>query len=200
VAALNLGIVRGKRKRVVRYASNKKEAREKLNQLRYQQQAGINLASETMTMATYLTRWLARPSRKNLAASTQKSYAEKIRLYIVPHIGSITLNRLTPADVQQMIEALSATHLAPRTVQYTVAILRAALNRAQKDGTISRNVATLVEMPKVRPYKAAFLTVEEAKSLLQAVAGHRLEPLYRIALSWGCAGERFSRSPGSLWI
>jgi len=38
--------------------------------------------------------------------------------------------------------------LAPRTVQQTHAVLRSALNRAMKRQRVSRNVATLVDLPR----------------------------------------------------
>lgn len=51
VAALNLGIVHGKRKRVIRYASSEKEARQKLRTLQRQQEDGVTFNAAKMTVA-----------------------------------------------------------------------------------------------------------------------------------------------------
>ena len=50
---------------------------------------------------------------------------------------------------------------------------------------IARNVARLVDGPKSTRYKIQPLTPEQARALLGAVRGHRLEALYRLALSLG---------------
>jgi integrase len=70
-------------------------------------------------------------------------------------------------------------------VQYVRAVLRRALNQALKWGYISRNVAVLVEVPRVEKRSATLLNPEEGQRLLAAVAGHRLEALYHVALLMG---------------
>jgi integrase len=76
--------------------------------------------------------------------------------------------------------------LSARTVQYCHAVLRSALSKAEKDGLVSRNVAKLAEPPsKESPGKVEPLTAEEARKLLVAVKGHRLEALYSVALAVG---------------
>jgi integrase len=50
-------------------------------------------------------------------------------------------------------------------------------------GYITRNVATLVDAPRTTTFSIQPLDQEQAQRLLNAVKGHRLEALYRIALS-----------------
>jgi integrase len=47
------------------------------------------------------------------------------------------------------------------------------------------NVATLVEIPRPKKFVVTPLTPEQARALLSAVRGDRLEALYRVALSLG---------------
>jgi integrase len=58
------------------------------------------------------------------------------------------------------------------------AILRKALNQAMKWVLVERNVATPVDVPRV-------VRKEEAKALLAAITGNRLEALYTVALACG---------------
>jgi integrase len=106
-------------------------------------------------------------------------------LLLVPTVGKVRLDRLTGEQVQQALNTLQTTGLAPRTLQYIRAVLRTALGQAVKWGHIARNPADASEAPQVMKFKIEALTIQQAKQLLEAVAGHRLEVLYRIALSLG---------------
>lgn len=74
---------------------------------------------------------------------------------------------------------------SPRTVQYIRAVLRRALGQALKWSLVARNVATLVDPPRVEHYEVRPLDVKDAKKLLKAIKGHRLEALYTVALAPG---------------
>jgi integrase len=64
-------------------------------------------------------------------------------------------------------------------------VLRKALNQALRWQSVARNVATLVDAPRTSDFSIQPLDVAQAQRLLDAVAGHRLEVLYRLALSLG---------------
>lgn len=75
--------------------------------------------------------------------------------------------------------------LAPRTVQYIRAVLQQALNQAVKWEYVARNVAKVVDAPRVEKYVITPLDQHQAQRLLDAVSGHRLEVLYRLTVSLG---------------
>ena len=50
---------------------------------------------------------------------------------------------------------------------------------------VSRNVATLVDPPRVTKHEIRPFTPEQARSFLDAVAGHRLEALFSVAIALG---------------
>jgi integrase len=60
-----------------------------------------------------------------------------------------------------------------------------ALNRAMKAGYVGRNVAMLVDPPRVPHNEIAPLTPSQARILLDAAKGDRLEALYSVALALG---------------
>ena len=49
------------------------------------------------------------------------------------------LDKLTRAQVREMLAAMTRAGLAPRTVAYARAVLRRALNRAVADGELRLN-------------------------------------------------------------
>lgn len=63
-------------------------------------------------------------------------------------------------------------------------------------GLVVRNVATLVDAPRIRRPDIAAMTPEQARSLLAAVHGDRLEALYTVALA---VGLRLGEALGVQW-
>jgi len=98
--------------------------------------------------------------------------------------------------VQALINTKRNEGLAPRTVQYVHATLRAALGVALRWGVIARNVATLVDPVSVdRPPVVPFQP-EEVQALLTAAAEERLGAFYTVALA---VGLRPSEALGLKW-
>jgi len=64
-------------------------------------------------------------------------------------------------------------------------VLRRALGQAEREGIIVRNVAGLSVPPRVRAKEGRTLTVEQARRLLDAAAGHRFELVIILALAYG---------------
>jgi integrase len=60
-----------------------------------------------------------------------------------------------------------------------------ALNKAVRWGLVARNVAALVDGPRIPHHEIGPLTPEEARALLEAARGHRMEALYSVAIAIG---------------
>ena len=197
-ALLDLGIVNGKRKRKYIYGATRKEVVEKLKAAQAAQATGADLAVERITVAQFLDRWIADVVSKRNKARTVDGYKQIIKDHLKPHLGRHQLDKLRPEHVQAMLNTLAAEGRKYNTVRNVRAALRRALNQAMRWQYVQRNVATLVDVPRYRDdddegeeeqAKPEFtiqpLDEEQARALLKAVAGHRLEVLYRIALSLG---------------
>ena len=190
-SVIDLGYVEGKRKRKYLYGKTRKEVAEKLKVVLREQQQGLPVAVERQTVSQFLDRWLEDVVKQSTRPRTYDSYAQVIRLYIAPALGRHQLTKLEPQHIQAMMNDLlkrggqDKTGLSPRTVSYTRAILRKALNQAVKWGQVPRNVAVLVDAPRAKRHTIAPLTPEQGRVLLTAVQGHRLEALYRVAVSLG---------------
>jgi integrase len=75
--------------------------------------------------------------------------------------------------------------LAPRTIQYMHSVLRAALNQALRWRMVHYNAAAMVSAPHGTRFEPRVLTPQEARRLLDAARGERLEALYSVALALG---------------
>jgi integrase len=106
-------------------------------------------------------------------------------LHIVPTLGRVALRKLSPPQVQDLLRAKAAAGLSPRTVRYILLVLRIALGKGVKWSLVTRNVAALVDAPRV-PHRATFfLGPDEARRFLEVTADDRLAALYTVALSLG---------------
>jgi integrase len=195
-ALIDLGIINGKRRRKYIYGATRKEVVEKLKAAQAAQTSGANLAVERITVAQFLDRWIADVVSKRNKPRTVDGYKQIIRDHLKPHLGRHQLDKLRPEHVQAMLNTLAAEGRKYNTVRNVRAALRRALNQALRWQYVQRNVATLVDVPRygeddggeeaAKPeFSIQPLDEEQARALLKAVAGHRMEALYRIALSLG---------------
>lgn len=189
-ASLDLGYINGKRKRKTVYARTRKEAAEKLQELRKQIDQGVNLATQRQSVGEFLSYWLENHVQGALAPKTAARYEQTIRLHLTPAIGHILLPRLSSQHVQTLVTDLRQTYTA-RTTRLHHSILHAALERAVHLGLLSRNPADHIDLPRIDESPARAITREhEAQIFTQAEAeGHRLTPLFQLAIKTGLRRE-----------
>lgn len=182
-AALTLPGTGGKRKRF--YGETQRVVREQLTAALRALDQGEPPATECQTVAQFLARWLEDVVKPSVRPKTYHSYAQLVRLHLAPGLGQHQLRKLQPQHVQAFMNEKLAAGLSPRTVQYLRAVLRRALGQALKWGLVARNVATLVDPPRMERPQLRALTPDESRRFLDAVRGDRLEALYAVALALG---------------
>jgi len=184
-SVVDLGWQDGKRKRKTYYGATRQEVASKLTAALRDQQQGKPIASERLTVGQYLNDWLVETLKSTVRPRTFQSYAELVRLHLVPGLGRIVLSKLGQQDVRRFINRKLNSSLSPRRVQYIHAVLRRALSDAVKDDLVSRNVAKLVASPKVTRIEIEPFNPVEAREFLHAIQGERLEALYLVAIATG---------------
>lgn len=191
-AQVRLGQGRGARRKTV-YGKTQAEVLEKLRALRRQLDAGVvPRAGRALTVGAYLEEWIRDVLPGAVRPSTEASYETLVRMHLVPGLGSIALDKLTPTHVRAFLRAKAAEvsvrtkrPLSDRTLQYLHAVLRLALEQARRDELVTRNVATLVAAPRVSREEIRPLTIVEAKALFAAAVTDRLRPLWLVLVSLG---------------
>ena len=148
-------------------------------------------------MADYLSRWLYEVAKQRTRPMTWRGYEHLVRLHILPSIGRVRLAKLTPQHVHSLVtQKVREGRLAPRTIQYMHSVLRAALNQAVRWRMVHYNAAAMVSTPRVTQREVLALTPDEARQLLDAARGDRLEALYSVALALGL---RQGEALGLMW-
>lgn len=186
VASIELGWgPDGKRKRRHFFAPTRKEVQEKLRAAQRDQTLGIPLAPERQTVEQFLLRWLEDTARPRVREKTFSSYEQLIRVHLIPSLGRLQLQQLTPQHVQSFLTHKTRQGLSNRTVRYLRGLLSNALGTALRWGLVQRNVATLVDPPRAVKREVQPFTAEQARHFLTACQGHRMEAIFVVALLEG---------------
>lgn len=137
--------------------------------------------SGTFTVGQWLTEWLT--GKRKLRKGTARSYEAHIRLYFLPHLGALPLDKLRVGHVSAMFDAIDAENerllqiratgtaeeraavrsrkvVSAATKQRIRATLRSALNAAIRQQLITVNPAAFVELESGKRPKALVWTDE----------------------------------------
>jgi integrase len=172
---LNLGWEGGHRKRKCFYAGTAAEVQEQLLKARADHSQGLLVAHERQTVGQFLSRWLTDSVKPAVRPRTYESYELTVRLHLMPELGTIRLEKLTPQNVQALLNRKGRSgKLSPRSVAYIRAVLRQALNQAQRWGLVARNAAALVDPPRMVRHEIKPLSADQSRALLVAAKGDKL--------------------------
>lgn len=190
----------GRRQRKIVTAKTKTELFKKLKAVRRRVDSGQPVTDGTQTVGAYLDWWIENVAPSTIKPSTVNDYRFVLKRYVKPHVGHITLSKLTPQHIRTMLHKLETSSrivgkgkmqrevvgYSARTRQYARSVLRRALKHAERDGLVTRNVVTLVDGPRVSRTKLDdTLSVNEVRRVLDTVRGDRLEALAKLVLRLG---------------
>jgi integrase len=202
-AAIFLGYRNAKPIRKVFTAKTRREVQQALATALREQQLGILVAPEKQTVGQFLRWWLDQVVKPTARPKTMKFYEFVSRVHLVPALGRLPLQRLTPQHVQsflnqRMIEPSVRTQhpLSARSVRHIHRTLCTALNSAVKYGNVSRNVAARVDPPRAPKPNIRYFNVEQAREFPRAAKGDRLYALFATVLSLGL---RLGEGLGVAW-
>jgi integrase len=194
------------RKRRWVYGKSREEVHGKWLELHTAAKAGA-VVTKSQTVSEYFRYWLAEVVvEPDYAPHTVATYEGHSRLYIVPGLGKIRLDKLSIRHVRAWLNETRVTcqccaqgkdarrpvekrrccavgqccegMLSERTVQDLLMVLRAALSNAVREELVSKNVAALVRVTKPRKNrKVKPWTVDEARHFLEN-ARMADDPLY----------------------
>ncbi len=153
-----LGYQDGKLKRKCYYGETRKEVSDRLTEALRNVQQGLPIITERQTFKEFLDRWLNDCVKPRVRPSTFASYDQQIKVHIAPALGHFQLSKLAPQHIQRYIndkldEPDNDKRLSARTISYHRTIIRMAFGQALKWGLVSRNVAALVDAPRVQRFE-----------------------------------------------
>lgn len=176
----------------------KRQAQDHLAKLLHQRATGDLYEPSRKALAEYLDEWLA-AIRPSIRERTHQDYAGIAERYLKPALGDVPLAELSPPRIQTFYNELSERGLAPRTVRYAHAVLRAALKQAVAWRLIRDNPADTdrVRLPaNKRRRPGGFRSPEDAARFLEAARADRWYALWSL-LIW--TGMRPGEALGLKW-
>lgn len=184
-----------RRRRVIRSTDEDKVRRE-LRRLLNEKDKNGDLQTRVLSVEKWVNEWFAEIATEKIRPKTASTYRGLIDREIIPALGSIKLDKLTPADVRRMNRGIVSKGLSSTTAMQVHRILSVALKYAEREGHVGRNVAKLVDAPKKAATNLSALTVEDGMKVLRAAVGDPLESLWFAVLLTGARqGELLGMQP-----
>ena len=130
------------------------------------------------------------------------SYNREYQLYhtwIKPVIGQKSLKDISSFDIEKIKKIMKDEGKAPRTIEYALAVARHTFNMALVWGIhLGDNPVKSVKKPKKDNRRMRFLTIEEAKTLLNEIKKHS-QKTYEMAYLSLYTGMRFGEIANLTW-
>jgi len=175
----------GERRQRSETFGTKREAEAALAKWVNEIERGTAVDTTRQTTGEFLTHWLDTVAAHRVRATTLEDYRATITKHLVPGLGNVPVQRLTPAAVQAFYAAKLAGGCGPRTVQLCHLRLSQALKQGVRWGTVPRNVCESVDPPKVTPGRGKTWTPDQARRFLAAAETDGYAPLWLLALTTG---------------
>lgn len=146
---------------------NRKAAEAELRQYLHRVETGGDPFPEEMTYREYSARWLEH-ERNNLRPRTFAWYSQVTRDHILPLLGELRLDRIRPAHVAAVLDAMAARELSARSQVGARAVLSSSLRRAMAWGLIPTNPVAAVRPPKIERPELAVPTSAQIVAIINA--------------------------------
>jgi integrase len=174
----------GSKKRSYATTKTKSEAEQLLHDKLDDVRRGIPTPTHEFRVGEYLNYWLAEVVTAKNRPSTVALYDMYIRLYLAPILGRKHLRELSVSDVQRVLNTIAQSK-SIRLAHGTRTVLRAALNRAIREQLLTRNVASLTELPTWERKKITPWSVDEANAFLRAATPSPWHLAYQLLITYG---------------
>jgi integrase len=146
---------------------------------------GAHVDPSTETVAQFVERWLRDWADDNVSNKTWTRYAQLLRKHLCGRLGSLPIQKLKPADLQALYAAMARAGLADRTRLHVHRVVSTMLKHATQWGVVARNVATMVDAPRVKAQEIEILSPNQVAGVLEALRGKPSYPIVALMLGTG---------------
>lgn len=184
-----------KRKQITKSGfTTKKEAQEDCAKIISEFSSGTYVEKNKLTLGTFMNDFLE-TKKQSIRESTLRNYLQVTKNHIIPHLGKMTLQNITPADISRFYAKL-LEKLSNNMVGNVHILLSSALSQALRWGMMKNNPMQLIKKPKQIKKEMRIWDKKELKLFLSAVKQHRVYIAFHLALS---TGMRQSEILGLRW-
>jgi len=138
-----------------------------------------------VTVDEFLDHWLKTAVKPKVRGKTYSDYANMLRRYIRPAIGTRMLASLSPLEIQAAYQAMIDRKLSARTIRYAHSVLRAAIRQAIRWQLLLADPTQGVQLPSPQCREMSVLTTDQARTFLKAASLSPQACLFAVALTTG---------------
>ena len=187
----------GRRARTYRTYPTLTQARRALRAFQLERQEERQGLDAGYTLADWLEIWMAQVILPNRAETTVYGYRLIMANHLLPALGEVPLQQLSPRHLQEDYAMLQAEkNLCPNTVRRHHDLIACALHLAVRQDLLPRSPTDRVEPPRPRPREATFYSPQDLRRLYAATEGTWLELIVKLA---GSCGLRREEALGLKW-
>jgi len=129
---------------------NKRQCEEHLRMRESEVHNGIYVEDQSITLSAWFQSWIARKAN-SLSPTTIEDYEQKFNTHIIPKLGHITVQKLRPIMIQNLLDSL-LKKVSAKTVRNITGCFHSCLSDAVTLGVVQFNPADNLILPaKTRP-------------------------------------------------
>lgn len=162
-----------------------REAQTYLTRRLRERDLGRDLEGAKITLNEYLDRWFETAVKPRLREKTCQDYEGMLRRYVRPSLGERLLTAVRPLDVQNTYHQMIGRGLSPRTIRYTHAVLRSAMQQALNWRLLLESPVDGLKLPQQSRHEMQALTVEQVRMFLKAALATPHGPALAVAVATG---------------
>jgi integrase len=147
----------------------KRELQKELEKFSAEVQTGQYIDLEKMPFEAFVREWQKRFVEKQLEEKTQQNYSNIVEKRIIPHFGSMGMEKIKSLHVMDFIDKLGNDGLASNSIVKYYRVLKSIFHWAKEWKIIKDNPMDGVPKPKEIDYDADIYSEEEVVQLFEAL-------------------------------
>jgi hypothetical protein len=169
IAVFELGIdpATGRRRQPKRTFATRKEAQRACVAHEHERATGTYVERSRLTVADMLNHWYQGKVQENCKPKTLLAYRTKIDGHLVPRIGHIRAQDLTPLMLSHLYAAMRQEGVGATTLRMAHICLGGAIREQVRLGTLMRDVATPVKVARPPQREMDYWSREESTCFLK---------------------------------
>jgi integrase len=174
------------RQRISTKLTKKTLAEEALRDVLSKMERGEYVQPSKETVSAYLLRWLdTKAISRAVSDSTAANYRWHIERHLLSSLGSLPLQKLTSAMIQDRYNAMLKDGYSSSTVRIVHSVVHNACSMAVRWGLLNRNPADNLELPRIVQQQRHQLTPERMAEFWETLKQSPYAPLILTAFYTG---------------
>jgi integrase len=137
------------------------------------------------TTGQFIERWLADHADHNVGHKAWTRYAELLRKHVASRVGNIPIQKLQAKDLARVYSEMAKDGLSDLTRLHTHRVVRTMIKHAMQWGVVFRNVADLVDAPRVTADEVVIPNTDQMEAILATLKGGELYAVVVVAIGTG---------------